>query len=270
MTYMSDLKALAPLLGRTMVLVAHPDDECITCGGLLQKMRNPLVIFATDGAPEDPYFWGKHGSRSAYAALRQQEARNALAQVGVTQVEFLADYAIPGVSFIDQQLYRVIPAAREVLRATVKRHRPEAILTLAYEGGHPDHDACSLIGTLLGLEADVPVWEAPLYHRNPDKSGAYQQFVQESGDVVELSVTGDMLIRKKQMLGSYKSQFQSLPHFRPQLERFRGQFGYDYTQPPHEGLLNYEIWEWKMTGREVSRAFAAVLADSRCASAQQS
>src|SRR5262245_48903182 len=138
---MSDLNTLAPLLGRTMVLVAHPDDECITCGGLLQKMRNPVVVFATDGAPGDPYFWAKYGSRSAYAALRHQEANNALAQVGVTQIEFLANYATRPDSFIDQQLFRVIPAARDVLRGTVKRHRPEAILTLAYEGGHPDHDA---------------------------------------------------------------------------------------------------------------------------------
>lgn len=270
MGYMSELKPLAPLLGRTLVLVAHPDDECITCGGLLQEMRDPLVVFATDGAPEDPYFWGKHGSRSVYAALRQYEARNALAQVGVSQVEFLADNGTPAVSFIDQQLFRAIPAAREVLRETVRRHRSEAILTLAYEGGHPDHDACSLLGALLGREADVPVWEAPLYHRNPDNSGSYQQFAQGSGDIIDLNVTGDILMRKEQMLGCYKSQFESLPHFLPQLERFREQFSYDYTQPPHEGLLNYEIWKWKMTGREVSQAFAAVLADSRCVRARQS
>ena len=54
-----DFSKLAPLLGRTLVIVAHPDDETITCGGLLQRMRDPCVVFATDGAPEDAYFWSR-------------------------------------------------------------------------------------------------------------------------------------------------------------------------------------------------------------------
>ena len=74
-----DFSKLAPLLGRTLVIVAHPDDETITCGGLLQRMRDPCVVFATDGAPEDAYFWSRFGSRERYAAIREQEAQAALA-----------------------------------------------------------------------------------------------------------------------------------------------------------------------------------------------
>src|SRR5205085_9356681 len=73
--------SLAQILGRTMVLVAHPDDESIACGGLLQKMRSPFVVFATDGAPEDDFFWGRYGSRAAYSKLRQEEALSALDHV---------------------------------------------------------------------------------------------------------------------------------------------------------------------------------------------
>ena len=51
---------IAELLGRTLVLVAHPDDETAGCGALLQRMDEPIIVFATDGAPRDKYFWGKY------------------------------------------------------------------------------------------------------------------------------------------------------------------------------------------------------------------
>ena len=62
------------LLARTLVIVAHPDDEAAGCGVLLQRMREPVVLFATDGAPEDPYFWARYGSREAYGEMRREEA----------------------------------------------------------------------------------------------------------------------------------------------------------------------------------------------------
>ena len=82
------------LLGRTLVLVAHPDDECLAFGALLQRMREPLVVFATNGSPADPYFWQKYGSREAYAALRREEALHSMQAAGVKDVLFLAD--MPG------------------------------------------------------------------------------------------------------------------------------------------------------------------------------
>src|SRR5215831_17783205 len=71
------------LLERTLVLVAHPDDECIAFGALLQRIEHPLVIFATNGSPTDPYFWKGYGSRQAYAALRRQETMESMCAAGV-------------------------------------------------------------------------------------------------------------------------------------------------------------------------------------------
>src|SRR5262249_37360443 len=62
---------LQPLLGATLILVAHPDDEVIACGALMQRMEKAVVLFATDGAPRDERFWKQHGSRYAYAGLRR-------------------------------------------------------------------------------------------------------------------------------------------------------------------------------------------------------
>jgi hypothetical protein len=34
---------------------------------------------------------------------------------------------------------------------------------------------------------------------------------------------------------------------------------YDYSLPPHTGQLNYERWQWPMTGNDVCRAFVSFL-----------
>ncbi|PYY05933.1 MAG: hypothetical protein DMG64_02160 [Acidobacteria bacterium] len=250
-----DFSKLAPLLGRTLVIVAHPDDETITCGGLLQRMRDPCVVFATDGAPEDAYFWSRFGSRERYAAIREQEAQAALAAVGVDNFEFLSKHSES--PLVDQLLYRALPAAFAALSQIVERRRPECLLTLAYEGGHPDHDSVSFLGAQLGRAFSVPIWEAPLYHRNSEGGGVYQRFVEEHGEIVDCVVGGAELQAKKSMLSCYKSQFDALPSFNAELERFRPQVNYEYSRRPHPGKLNYEHWQWPMTADDVSNAFVA-------------
>jgi len=248
-----DLAPLQPLLTRTLVIVAHPDDETISCGGLLQRIQEPCVVFATDGAPEDAYFWKKYGSRENYAALREEEARAALKQVGVEDVEFLSRQSES--PLVDQRLYASLPAAFSALFAIVEKWRPDCLLTLAYEGGHPDHDSVSFLSAQLGRRYSLPVWEAPLYHRSPNGDGVYQRFVEERGEVVEFEVKGKELEAKKGMLKCYKSQFDALPSFNVELERFRPQVAYDYSRRPHQGKLNYEVWQWRMSPEEVSAAF---------------
>ena len=244
------------LLGTTILLVAHPDDEVIGFGALMQRMRRPVVVFATDGAPRDEYFWKAYGSREAYAEIRKEEARAALAIVGAEPV-FLSD-RVPG-GIADQELYRRLPQAMGAVRDLVAQFRPDALLTLSYEGGHPDHDSACFIAATVGRSIGIPVWEAPLYHRDPDGTGAVQKFHELSGEEVELKVEGEEMRRKVEMFHTYKSQKLTLDVFRPEVERFRPVANYDFTRPPTPWKLNYEIWQWKMTGEEVAAAFTEYL-----------
>ena len=249
---------LDDLLGRTLVLVAHPDDECIAFGGVLQRMAEPVVVFATNGSPVDPYFWKQYGSREAYAAMRRREALASMAAAGVKDVIFLAD--LPGGEpLVDQELFRNLMPAFDLLTDIARRRMVAALLTLAYEGGHPDHDSCSFLASQLASFAELPCWEAPLYHRNADGSGTFQQFITPSGEEREIQPTAEETERKRQMCLAYPSQGDFLSHFQLTPEVVRPQIAYDYSRPPHAGKTNYEVWQWSMTAEEVSAAFANFL-----------
>ena len=257
-------RALQGLLGRTLVVVAHPDDEAVGCGALLQRMRDPIVVFATDGAPFDKYFWGQYGSREAYRELRRKEARSALALIGVKNVFFLGDEQ----AIVDQQLFRNLARAVDFLSRLVEQVRPEILLTLAYEGGHPDHDSCNFLCYIVGRRLSVPVWEMPLYHRSSDGVGVFQEFLDE-GDEIVVQPTAEEIENRKQMLAAYPSQGQTIQQFASTTERFRPLRRYDYTKPPHPGVLNYEAWQWPITGSQVAAEFSNYLQREESTSASQ-
>jgi len=248
------LHALKPLLGTTLILVAHPDDEVVACGALMQRMKRAVVLFSTDGAPYDEAFWKQYGSRQAYADIRRREAELALGSIRATAV-FLSDHVDGGI--VDQQLFRNLTPAVASVERIITQLKPDCVLTLAYEGGHPDHDAACFISSVAGRRTGIPVWETPLYHRNAAGATVTQVFPQITGTESEALIEGVALEKKIQMFHYYRSQGSLLDSFQPQRETFRPLADYDFMQPPLPGKLNYEAWQWKMTGREVSAAFSA-------------
>jgi N-acetylglucosamine malate deacetylase 2 len=248
-----NMGSLERLLGRTMLLVAHPDDETIGCGALLQRMREPVVVFLTDGAPRDPYFWKAYGSREHYAEVRAAEARNALYRIGVSDLFFLHTDAgaIP-----DQELHLNLGFAYEGLVELITQLRPEALLSSSYEGGHPDHDSCCFLASILSSQMNVPAWEMPLYHR---RAGVieFQKFLHVSGEEVRIVSTGDELLLKRAMISAYESQRDTLKQFSPETETFRPMMRHDFSRPPHPGKLNYEVWGWRVSGQDLCHTFVA-------------
>jgi LmbE family N-acetylglucosaminyl deacetylase len=249
------------LTGRVLVLVAHADDECVGYGALLQRMREATLVIATSGAPRDPYFWQRFGSREAYRDLRAEEARRAARLAGVKRLVLLAEQDD---QLEDQRLFLNLPRAYELLRQLAAEMRPEAIATLAYEGGHPDHDSCSILGARLAREQALPIWEAPLYHRGAAPDGAeapiqLQRFLWQSGEEVELQLTDAEVERKRAICAQYASQGEVLRSFDVRRELLRPQVRYDYSCPPHGGPVNYEAWQWWMSARQVCQQFTAFL-----------
>ncbi len=240
-------------LDRLLVLVAHPDDESVGCATVLQRTQDVTVVFATDGAAHDRKFWPAYSSRAEYAQIRRAEAIAAAASIGY-RTDFLN---IP-----DQELFRHLREAHGEIAKILQRQKPAAILTHAYEGGHPDHDACSFLAFHIGQDYDLPIWEMPLYHRGRGER-AWQQFIPQPLPVagkerVCIPSPGELL-RKRAMVAAYKSQGDVLKNFDATREVFRRQPAYDFTKPPHPGILNYEEWHWPMTGHDLSSAFVEML-----------
>lgn len=259
------MAGIEELLGRTLVVVAHPDDEVIACGALLQRMREPFVVFATDGAPRAAKWWQKYKSREAYAALRRLEAGAALSHAGVRQFEFLCDGRSQPI--VDQELFRRLPEAVASLGQFIERLRPQALLTHAYEGGHPDHDACCFATSVVAQRWGLPAWEVALYRRDPRGNGVRQQFIHNTGEETTLRPSATEQQRKQRMLEAYASQADVIAGFDSSLERSRPLYKYDFTKPPHPGKLNYEEWGWEMTGVEVAKAFVQFMTGSKAESA---
>jgi LmbE family N-acetylglucosaminyl deacetylase len=235
-----------------MLIVAHPDDEAIGAGMLLQRIQDPLVVFCTDGGPKDEFFWKAHGSRQEYVRVRHEEARNAAEIAGVKKVAFL--------DFPDQELFLHLRDALTELEKLASRHNVQAVLTHAYEGGHPDHDSCAFLGYLLGRNLELPVWEMPLYHRTK-AGGQAQTFVERNGRSVRVRVKASELETKRRMVDAHKSQNLALSPFDLAVERFRPQAVYDYRRPPKAEVINYEAWQWRMEAVEVAAAFSALLSE---------
>jgi LmbE family N-acetylglucosaminyl deacetylase len=252
-----------------LLLVAHPDDEAIGASAVLGRLKDCRVIYLTDGAPRDPRFRSPHvsGSRDFYACVRAEEAASALACAGVPsqRISFLGG--------IDQEAIHELPALLKLFLEVVNEALPAAIITHPYEGGHPDHDAAALIASLAkqSLEqqnSSVPeILEMTSYHaRNGVRvSGEFLPGAPGGGEelpVLTLTLSPEERARKARMLGCYLSQWHVISDFPLEPERLRVAPRYDFTKPPHEGILWYETLGWPLNGAKWREVAAGAL--SQC------
>jgi len=158
---------------RPLLFLAHQDDE-LGCTGILQRLKDRIrVVFMTNGdglAPavdEDPV---------RYSGMRNEEAVQSLKAAGIAeeQIRFLGFSEIEiyrNMAKLKQaplRLSEVIaffePIRRSIAEA-VYEVRPDAVFTVAYQGGHPEHDLVHYFAALAlrSLEQDVET-RIPLYH----------------------------------------------------------------------------------------------------------
>ncbi len=250
---------LAERMGRTLLLVPHYDDEC-AAGVLLRKLPEATVLFLTDGAPRDPYFWRRYGTREHYSSLRKRESVETLQASGIHDVLSLDD--IPGSKApADQELYRALPEAFQAVKAVATRFLPKTILAPAYEGGHPDHDAAAFLAAEIARHVSAQHWELPYYHRKADGKVYQQEFLQHlpSACEVTLALSEAEIQQKRAMWSRYQSQCAVLQEFAVEREIYRPAPPYTWQRPPHPGTLNYEAWRWAATGGDLCAAFQSAL-----------
>jgi LmbE family N-acetylglucosaminyl deacetylase len=144
-----------PTLRRIFVVAAHPDDDTIGCGGTIAMAAEAgaavRVAYLTDGSRSHP--GSRRFSAADVAAMREVEAANALAALGVAEVPYF--FRLP-----DSALGSLDASTRSTVVSTLsdlfRAFGPELVLAPWQRDPHPDHVAAATIARLAFEAACVP------------------------------------------------------------------------------------------------------------------
>jgi LmbE family N-acetylglucosaminyl deacetylase len=246
---LTQLAGAGPIVSRLMIVVAHPDDETLAFGGQISRLRDALLVHLTDGAPGDGEDARHHGfiAPADYAAARRKELAAALIAGEAAGVRSAA------LDMPDKEAYRDLAGLARRLLELLERECPLAVLTHAYEGGHPDHDAAAfaVYAACRCLEAGErpAIIEMPFYHACDDRM-VCGKFLSDQPEGLVVPLTEGDLQRKQRMVDCFTTQREMLLQFPLSPERFRLAPAYDFREPPHPGPLLYEMFGWGIGGTE--------------------
>ncbi len=246
---MTKLAGMGPIFSRLMIVVAHPDDETLALGGQISRPRDALLLHVTDGAPRDGEDARRHGftTPADYATARRQELTAALTTGKAAGVR-LAALDIP-----DKEAFLDLSGLAHRLIDLLTGECPAAVLTHAYEGGHPDHDAAAFAVHAACRRLDAAnrpaIVEMPFYHAS-DSRMVCGRFLPGPAEELVVPLAESDLQRKQRMVDCFTTQREMLLQFPLSPERFRLAPAYDFRQPPHLGPLLYEMFGWGISGTE--------------------
>lgn len=242
--------------GRAVVVCAHADDETVGLGGRLAAFDDLTLVHVTDGAPRDMADALRAGfdTRQAYAAAREAELDAALTALGADRARRAA-LGVPDQDAV-LRLPEIVPALEDLLRGA------EVVITHAYEGGHPDHDACAFAVAeacrRLGDAAPVRVEFAGYYDMDAD--GALQLtgfFPDPERPEMEARLTPAVLERKRRAAACFASQQSVIGAMPLSPERYRLAPAYDFAAPPPPGGALYDRWGLSLDSRSWREAVRA-------------
>ena len=201
-----------------LVVMAHPDDESMGCGGMILRHTRAGVPVSLICATRGEAGWsGKPfgAKKEDLAQIRSGELEEAAAALGISDVQ-VWDYPDGGMSGCDPQ------EITDCVWEQISKLRPKAVVGWGPDGvyGHPDHiavGACTDLAVNAMAEGDRPA----LYHLAVDQQVAnfYRDALRLTGghelplvvkdhvDVV-LELDSDEVMMKLRAIDCHRSQLE--------------------------------------------------------------
>jgi LmbE family N-acetylglucosaminyl deacetylase len=204
-TKLSDLGIVAA--SRILVVMPHPDDEAIFCGGLLHQLSASAiptrVITMTVGEKSTL----RYGLKPAddLAMVRQKELTRSLTILGVTDVHI---YHYP-----DGKLETLGEKIKKTIHTNILEFTPTHVLTLEPDGvyGHPDHVALSACTTRIVKKPIrlLYITVSPSYTLPSAVWMAGKKHIKPMHPDFKLILRAPAIIAKIKSLHAHRSQFVS-------------------------------------------------------------
>jgi LmbE family N-acetylglucosaminyl deacetylase len=237
---------------RCSVIVAHPADEVVGAGCLISKLVDVTVLHVTDGAPRDMQDAKAAGfdALSDYARARREECLAALAIANVPE-DHVVDFEIT-----DQRASACLTDLTKKIATFLQQSAADIVVTHAYEGGHPDHDATAFAthAALRLLKQNgfkPPVLFEMGLHPSEDFKAKVPDFLPgPERETTTLLLDDRAKELKLRMFACFETQRESLEASPIGPEKFRQPLAYDFSFPPQDGKLHYEKFAWAPTHDE--------------------
>lgn len=152
------------LRGTVLIAAPHSDDELLGCGAAISRLRDTSgvhVVYFTDGSGSPSPAFGRNPAVKDLPRLRAEEARRALAVLGVPaqNMTFLG--------YPDGRLHHHLREANHAFHELCQRLRPRALFAPFRYDSHPDHLAVNRLARQLiqGRSVEAELLEYFVYFR---------------------------------------------------------------------------------------------------------
>jgi len=202
-----------------LIVMAHPDDPELACGGTIAKWteQGDEVHYVIVSCGEKGT-WDKDASPFRVAETREQEAREAAEYLGVKKVIFLR-HPDGDIDFVHTLKLEIASLIRKMKPSTIITHDPWR------RHFHPDHRATGF--AVIDAIMIARDWHFFPFLREIDLKPhrAEELLFTPTDEPTLINDISKTLDRKIEAIRIHKSQLEQLPHWEERIKRFSAEVG---------------------------------------------